>query len=275
MKQLVHALFKTALLAGLLLPAGFFSACQRNADPTPVHMQPDGKRLKRITWADTDFQEFSYNAGGLLTQYVSQWLLVMGTDQVKRVETAFDYNARQQVVRSVTNGRLETKYFYRGNRLERSEEYDHQGRLAITHYYNFNAGQQPLEIRDVITDPTEGNRVTGELKRVFEYDGRGNNTVQKEYVKNLVTGVFELDYSLHFEGFDRNRYVENAVALTPFVPHARLWTNNYASRTLRDQDGNVLQPSQTYTFGCDEGGYPVRKRMGNSGGAITATVAYE
>jgi hypothetical protein len=175
----------------------------------------------------------------------------------------------------VTENRYEVKYYYKGGVLEKSEEYDHKGRLAVTHYYVFSTRHQPLEIRDVITDPTDGNRVTGELKHVYEYDAKDNNTVQKEYVKDLATGTFALNLSMHFEGFDNNKYVENATALNPYVPHARLWANNYASRTLKDKNGNNLQPPQLYTFECNAAGYPVRKSMGSANVTLRATVAYE
>jgi hypothetical protein len=270
------ALLQLACVAGMLLPVGLLSSCRESVDcgctPPPAE---DRFRVKRITWAETDFQEYTYNPGGLLTKYVSQWLFVMGTDQVKRVESTFEYNAQGKITRMVTENLLEVKYFYKGNVLEKSEEYDHKGRLAVTHYYTFGTGHRPLQIRDVITDPTEGNRVTGEIKRVYEYDGRGNNTMQKEFVKDLATGEFALNLSTHYEGFDTHKYVENATALNPYVPHARLWTNNYASRTLKDKTGKVLQPPQLYTFECNQEGYPVRKSMGNANVTIRATVAYE
>ncbi len=271
------ALLQLSCVAGLLLPVGLLSSCRETVDcgscvPPPVEQGP---RLKRITWADTDFQEYTYNADGLLTGYVSQWLFVMGTDQVKRVESTFAYNSQGKITRMVTENLLEVKYFYKNGVLEKSEEYDHKGRLAVTHYYVFATGHWPREIRDVITDPTDGNRVTGELKHVYEYDHRGNNTVQKEYVKDLSTGEFALNLSIHFEGFDANKCVENATALNPYVPHARRWTNNYASRTLKDKDGKVMQTPQLYTFEYNAEGYPVRKTMGNANVTIRATVAYE
>ncbi|MBD0255665.1 MAG: hypothetical protein ICV83_08090 [Cytophagales bacterium] len=272
------ALLQFSCLAGLLLPVGLLSSCRETVDcgcaapPAPVEQGP---RLKRITWADTDFQEYTYDANGLLSKYVSQWLFVMGTDQVKRVESTFEYNRQGQITRMVTEDVMEVKYYYKGGVLEKSEEYDQKGRLAVTHYYVFSHGHQPLEIRDVITDPTEGNRVTGELKHVYEYDGKGNNTVRKEYVKDLNTGEFTLNLSMHFEGFDANKCVENATALNPYVPHARLWTNNYTSRTLKDKNGKVLQPPQLYTFECNAQGYPVRKTMGSANVTLRATVAYE
>jgi hypothetical protein len=275
---LYGALLHFCCIAGLLLPLGLLSSCQESVDcgcaPPPAPAE-DRLRIKRITWAETDFQEYTYNTSGLLTKYVSQWLFVMGTEQVKRVESTFAYNAQGKITRMVTENLMEVKYFYKGGVLEKSEEYDQRGRLAITHYYSFDTKNRPLQILDVITDPTDGNRVTGELKRVYEYDNKGNNIVQKEYVKNLATGEFTLNLTTHYEGFDTNRYVENATALNPYVPHARLWTNNYASRTLKDKNGNVLQPPQLYTFECNAEGYPVRKSMGNANVTIGATVAYE
>jgi|GEM_PF-1966492 len=272
------AFLNAACVAGLLLPVGLLSSCRETPDcgcgrpPAPAENR---LRVKRITWAETDFQEYTYNADGLLTSYVTQWLFVMGTDQVKRVESTFEYNAGGKITRMVTENRYEVKYHYKDGVLEKSEEYDHQGRLAVTHYYVFSPYHQPLEIRDVITDPTEGNRVTGELRHVFEYDRRGNNTVQKEYVKDLHSGDFLLNYSTHYEGFDDNKYVENATALDPYVPHARRWTNNYASRTMKDKDGKAQQPPQLYAFECNAEGYPVRKSMGNASLTLRATVAYE
>ncbi len=272
------ALLQFCCLAGLLLPVGLLSSCQGSVDcgcALPPPRDDNRLKVKRITWAETDFQEYTYNAKGLLSKYVSQWLSVMGTDQVKRVESVFEYNGQGQLTRMVTENTMEVKYFYNGAVLEKSEEYDQQGRLAITHYYVFAPGHRPLEIRDVITDPTDGNRVTGELKRVYEYDGRGNNTVQKEYVKDLATGNFTLNLSTHYEGFDTHKYVENATALNPCVPHARLWNNNYASRTLKDKNGKIIHLPQLYTFECNEEGYPVRKTMGNANVTVQATVTYE
>ncbi len=275
---LYGALLQFSCLAGLLLPVGLLSSCRETVGcgcalpPAPVD---NSLKVKRITWADTDFQEYTYNADGLLSKYVSQWLFVEGTDQVKRVESKLEYNGQGRITRMVTEDVMEVKYSYKGGVLEKSEEYDQRGRLAVTHYYVFSTKNQPLEIRDVITDPADGNRVTGELKRVYEYDGRGNNTVQHEYVKDLNTGAFTLSLSTHYEGFDNNKYVENATALNPYVPHARLWTNNYASRTLKDKHGKVVQQPQLYTFECNAEGYPVRKTMGNTNITLRATVAYE
>jgi hypothetical protein len=273
------ALLQLSCVAGLLLPVGLLSSCRETVDcggcTPPPSVIDNSLKVKRITWAETDFQEYTYNDKGLLTKYVSQWLFVMGTDQVKRVESAFEYDRLGKITRLVTDNLYEVKYYYNGPVLEKSEEYDHKGRLAVTHYYKFSPGHQPLEIRDVITDPTEGNRVTGELKHVYEYDNRGNNIVQKEYVKDLNTGKFALNLSVHFDGFDTHKCVENATALSPYVPHARRWTNNYASRTLKDKDGKVVQTPQLYTFEYNEAGYPVRKTMGNANVTIRATVAYE
>jgi hypothetical protein len=264
------ALLQIACVVGLLLPVGLLSSCSEAVDcggctPTPAVLD-NSLKVKRITWAETDFQEYTYNDKGLLAKYVSQWLFVAGTNQVKRVESAFEYDRLGKITRLVTDNLYEVKYYYNGPVLQKSEEYDHKGRLAVTHYYVFSTRNQPLEIRDVITDPAEGNRVTGELKHVFEYDAKGNNTVQKEFVKDLNTGAFTLNLSMHFDGFDTNKHVENATALNPYVPHARLWTNNYTSRTLKDKDGKVLQPPQLYTF---------RKSMGNANVTVRATVVYE
>jgi hypothetical protein len=268
-----------SLLSAMLLvaSAAFLQSCHEKCiEPVQAEQFPTtSQRVKRITWADTDFQEYQYDSNGLLSKYISQWLFVQGTDQVKRVETDFQYDTGKKLVRTVTGNLYETKFFYRGNVLEKSEEYDHLGRLAVTHYYTFNHRNQPLQIRDVITDPTDGNKLTGELKHVFKYDNRGNNTVQEEYIMNLTTGAYEYSYGLHFEGFDNNRYVEHAVALNPYVPQAKRWINNYTSRTLRDKTGKVLQPSQKYTFHCNEEGYPLRKTMEHGGVSINATITYE
>jgi hypothetical protein len=270
--------FPKIAFAFLLLLAGLLPSCHETncIEPNqPEQFPAVTERIKRITWAETDFQEYEYNSDGLLSKYTSQWLFVQGTDQVKRVETAFQYNNEKQVVRSITGEAYETRYYYKNNVLQRTGEYDHRGKLAVTHYYTFNHRNQPLQILDVVTDPTDGNKVTGELKHVFKYDSRGNNTVQEEYVKNMSTGAYEYSHGLYFEGFDNNRYVENAVSLNPYVPHAIRWVNNYTSRTIKDKDGKVLQPPQIYSFQYNEGGYPVRKTMEHGGVQINATISYQ
>ncbi len=265
----------------ILLLATSLGAC-RTADPdpdpgeNPSGGQPpptgQGQRLRRITWAPTDFQEYAYNADGLLAKYTSQWLYIMGTDQVKRLETVFEYDAQQRLIKTTTNGGPPVRYFYQGNALHRTEEYDPQGEVSVTHYYAFESGQRPSQKRDVYADGTE-------VMTTYNYGQGMNLATEKIYQKNDSTGKLEFAFSIHYEGFDDKKHPEAGTSPNPYLPGAAIWANNYTLKTMRGKKGEPLQPGKQYTFTYNEAGYPVRKTVKNLGDepgpVLTATYTYE
>jgi hypothetical protein len=263
----------------LFLLAALLGAC-RTAEPEPDRHPADpqpppagpGQRLRRVTWAPTDFQEYAYNADGLLAKYTSQWLYVMGTDQVKRLETVFEYDARRRLLKTTTNGGMPVRYFYEGNALHHSEEYDLHGKVSVTHYYEFESGQRLRQKRDVYA---AGN----ELKTTYHYGPGMNLATEKIYQKNDSTGELEFAFSVHYEGFDDKKHPEAGTSPHPYLPGAALWANNYTLKTLRGKEGQPLQPAQQYAFTYNEEGYPVRKTVktlaGEPGPVLTAAYAYE
>ncbi|HEX8531248.1 MAG TPA: hypothetical protein VF646_14550 [Cytophagales bacterium] len=264
----------------IVLLAALLGAC-RTADPRPDPEENPGgeppptgqvQRLRRITWAPTDYQEYAYNADGLLAQYTAQWLFVAGTDQVKRLETVFAYDSQRRLVSTTTNGGPPVRYFYRGNTLHRTEEYDRQGKLYLTHYYAFEGGQRLSQRRDVYA---YGN----EVRTTYHY-GPGNNlAVEKIYQENDSTGELEFAFSIHYEGFDDKKNPEATTVLQPYLPGVALWANNYTLKTLRGKRGEPLQPARQYAFTYNEAGYPLQKTVksleGEAAPVLLATYAYE
>ncbi len=151
--------------------------------PAPGSGQEPALKLQRVSWSENDFQLFEYNMEGLLSRYTSQWIYIMDDSiALKKVVTNFTYTADKKLLSSETGG-LITKYYYAGNDLDKTEEYDHHNRLVITHYYHFDDNKKLKEAHTVITDPLEGSKITGELKNTYAYDSQGNVTEKKEYVK--------------------------------------------------------------------------------------------
>jgi hypothetical protein len=241
----------------LLFVLALFSSCSDRESPGPETAA--APRLKKVSYTQNDFQEFTYNADGPLAKYRSQWNFVEGDDgQLKNFIVALHYDSGKKLKElSFSTGGGPVKYVYEGNVLKKTEEYDHKGRLLITHHYAFGGNNRLTEVRDVINDLDDHSQ--RQLKRTYEYDAKGNLTALREYYLNVGTDAFVQTEVITFEGYDDKQNPEGQLDVYPYLPHLRLRVNNPARKTrTATTDGNRVTWSE-YTYAYHTEGYLLKK----------------
>lgn len=242
----------------LLFFLGLFSSCdddKRTLQP----VNPPTPTLKKISYTQNDFQEFSYNAAGLLSRYRSQWNFVEDdSGALKNFIVDLHYDDRNRITHLTFETGGPVKYIYEGNVLKKTEEYDNKGRLVITHHYTFGAKGQLTEVRDVINDLEE--QAQRQLKRTYEYDAKGNVTAIREYYLNVGADAFTQTSVTTYEGYDDKKNVESQLDLYPYLPQLRLRVNNPTRKIRTDtSNGNRVTWVEEYTYDYHAEGYPVKK----------------
>ncbi|MBD0259810.1 MAG: hypothetical protein ICV83_29175 [Cytophagales bacterium] len=241
----------------LLFVLALLSSCNDRENPGPGPAA--SPKLKKLAYTQNDFQEFTYSTDGLLSRYRSQWNFVEGEDgQLKNFFVDFHYdNGKKLKELTFANGGGPVKYVYEGNVLKKTEEYDHKGRLVITHYYTFG-GNRLTEVRDVINDLDDQSQ--RQLKRTYEYDAKGNLTAQREYYLNVGTEAFVQTEVTTFEGYDDKKNPEGQLDVYPYLPHVRLRVNNPARKTrTATTNGSRVTWIEEYTYEYNAEGYPLKK----------------
>jgi uncharacterized Fe-S cluster-containing radical SAM superfamily enzyme len=181
----------------LLFVLALFSSCNDRENPGPEAAA--GPKLKKVSYTQNDFQEFTYNANGQLSKYRSQWNFVEDDEgQLKNFIVDFHYDNGKKLKELTFGTGGPVKYVYEGNVLRKTEEYDHKGRLVITHHYTFGSNNQLTEIRDLINDLDDHSQ--RQLKRTYEYDAKGSLTALREYYLNVGTDAFVQTEVITFEG---------------------------------------------------------------------------
>jgi hypothetical protein len=257
------------LLFGLLV---FSLSCKKDDElnPVPVEKVP---KIQKVAYTDKDFYEFSYTNEGKLQTFMSQWVYMEGGSlQTRKVVTEYSYNSAGLLELANTQG-LQTKYFYNGTTLSRTEEYDHQNRLIITKHYTFNSLNKLKEVHDVITDPTENNKITAEFKKTFVYDSMGNLVLLTDLTKQE-NGKYEIRRTTQYDGFDTKKYLP--LEFYPYLPGVQLFVNNPLKETAKSKDGTLVKPIETYTYEYNTKDYPVKKSITYTGGSQpgSATITY-
>jgi len=257
------------LLKNLLLGMGIslaLVACKDKTEPTPQPEEPP-LLLKKITWTDKDFVTIAYNEKKLPTQYISQWQFDPDGN-VSTYQVTFDYDTQHRLIQVNANMGLKNKYYYQGNRVQKTEEYDHKNRLVITHTYTFDPQNRLVQVIDDITDPDD--QTSAKLKHTYEYDQRGNLTYLKDYQFNPTTQAYDLTYTQAWEGYDNGKNPDNLRLLFPYLPGVVLQVNNPGKKRVIQKSGMVTE-TQTYTYQYNEKGYPSQRTTLLQAGTATAT----
>jgi hypothetical protein len=115
----------------LLFVLALFSSCSDRESPGPETAA--APRLKKVSYTQNDFQEFTYNADGQLAKYRSQWNFVEGDDgQLKNFIVALHYDSGKKLKGHYRSARRRAgKYVYEGNVLKKTEESTTKGGCSL------------------------------------------------------------------------------------------------------------------------------------------------
>lgn len=209
--------------------------------------------LRKVSWAPLDYKLFEYNAQQQLTKYVSQYNNVQGTNNVRRDEFTYSYNAAGQLTEVINNLGARTVYTYKGEVWDEALSYDMLDRPLKKYQFVFNQRKQLTEYRTFKID-LAGNS-TPESRVTLHYDQNENLIRWKESYYNSNTGQFALSVDLAFSNFDDKKFAKNSLSFSYILQPLTFWVNNPGRKEFI---GNA-SPIETYSYTYDAHGYPSDK----------------
>lgn len=254
-----------AVLMAILIQLGL-SACHKDpvvepSEPLPPQQQlpnplPANALVKQLKWTDLDHITFTYNALNQVQQVRSQWQYVQGDPtQIKSITYDLEYDAQHKPVRISTEGGLDAKYFYDGERLVKSQELNQQGKVMkeVTYSYTNNRISQELwRIPAVVAGEPDDI-----YKHVFAYDSKGNlNKIavyeQKENLQYILIETTE------YSDFDDKINPTSWMLRYPYLPQMRLQFNNPRKEVRKTTDSTPR--TTTYAYEYNQAGVPISKQ---------------
>ncbi|GAB3914203.1 hypothetical protein GCM10028803_59220 [Larkinella knui] len=235
------------------------NACSPKTAGSP-EPAPDPKplRLQKITSGEKNFQRYIYNAEGLLSGFQSNWAYNDSTAAVLNAELAYD--SQQRLSRITSNGSMYVKFYYEGKMLDKTEEYDHRNRLALSHFYLFSVEGRLVELLDQIHDTDNDTFETATfIKYRYEYDNRGNVTQAQGFIRKPGASSFKPWQTVYYEGYDDKKNPNLPVVSYPFLSQERTQVNNPGRITVKNADDQSIISVQTLTYQYNEQGYPTRE----------------
>lgn len=234
-------------------------------NPLPTHAL-----VKRLAWSDIDYQQFTYNERGQVTQRYTQWQFVQGDPtQIRRITYDFQYDTQHQLDAVKSSDGPVQQYFYQGKRIEKVQErLQGSGLLKDEFIYTTNNGRIVQEIQ------TSLNLITGEtthFKAVFGYDAKGNLNRVDNYVQEPGQ-PFKWYQTFVYSDFDNKMNTTSWMLRTPYLPQIRWQINNPGKMTM--VMSNIPGKITTYSYTYNQQGLPASKTTVESGVPLTVFYQY-
>lgn len=224
--------------------------------PVDPPVGSDTRRLVKITSGEQNQQSYQYNDQGQLQTSTLHWryndsLTVSST-------TTFAYDALKRMSQILYDGKPYVTFFYEGKLLDKAEEYDHKGRLVVTHFYLFNGEGQLVELLDQIHD-TETGSVQSFVKYRYEYEGQKNVQRVLSFRKNVKDPTFKPWQHVYYENYDTKKNPHLPQVAYPFVEATATQVNNPGKVTVREASDESVIMIETYTYTYNTKGYPLQR----------------
>lgn len=254
----------------ICLIALVMGAC--HSDPVrpqePEEPQKPAKSLKqlRLDYADTDFQEVEYDTAGLPQHYVSQYLYIQGTGEVKRLEFTFKYGPDKRLYRLNGSDGSYTQYMYEGGLVAHAERYDQAGKPRSLVTLRYNTANQLTEMEEAFY--ADHRNVRSE----YQYDANGNLSQLKLTERTGETAPWQPTFTFFYSGYDDKKNPENLWACDPLIPQIKLRQNNPGLEVVHDRVGETSRKQHTYTYSAE--GYPLTRTTTAPGGTLTTRYNY-
>lgn len=265
MKNRIIALALCGLAIGLLS-----WSCEHKKDPSIV-VKPDPQelRLDKITSGAENAHTYSYNGKGLIIRLNSHWVYPNTTTDLDAV---IEYDLYDRVRKITTNGSNEIRFFYWDHILEKTEEYDHKNRLAVTHFYQFSDAGRLLEVLDQVHDADSSTKDYF-IKNRYEYDQNGNVILTKSSINKAAGEKFTAWLEVRYEDYDNKENPYPGFINYPFVAGKSIQQNNAGKITVTDLKTQSVVSVQLDSYIYNNQGYPIRKTQQlSSSGVQTKTL---
>ncbi len=268
--------FKSVLLALTVLLT--LVACQKdpveNPNPLPPQQQlpnplPASALVKKLVWSEIDHQTFTYNEKGQVLQLTSQWQYVEGDPtKIRTITYDFQYDAQDRPVQVNSTGGFTSKYYYKGNRIDRTEELYPGGAVAkeVTYVYdNDRVAQENWRVSNLPGEPDNFYRY------VFSYDAKGNLNKVATY-ERMANLQYKLLQTIEYSDFDDKINPTSWMLRSPFLPQMQFQYNNPRKEVLWSPGGQAETTTCKYKYNPQ--GLPATKITTTSSGGVVTGYQY-
>jgi hypothetical protein len=246
-----------------------------DADPTPPidsttidPIQVFGRF--RMQWAPTDYRDIYYDAAQSPIRTIRENLYVQNTDITRKEEITFLYNENKQLTQTRSSNGTYVNYFYKGNQVQKTEEFASDGFLLATRNYHFE-GNKLLKVLEI------NHYGKGETETRYYYGTWGNLTEARTYAKNPETQAFDTYTAVHYSKYDTQKNRENLWMIYPYLPSTEFSQNNFGEVSFFAFDGKELtevSQRKLFSYAYNQEGYPTQRVQIGNGFTLTANYSY-
>jgi hypothetical protein len=277
----------------------FLTACSPDTDPTPIGDQPRSGTTPpsnattvpgsgtttpgndvgislgntRLSWSALDFQEWTHDAAGQWTRYVTQWNSVQGSTTVSRWVHDFQYGQPGRIERLTISdaNRLVryVEYQYAHTQLTQSREFSATGTLLATYRYAFDNN------RLIEQSETHHVNTPRQVRKLFSYDTKGNLTEVAEFVRLAGAAAFVPAGTVQYSVYDdRPALPTQSLETYPYLPGVTFRVNNPRFKRLFDATGQPMVGNEQYAYAFGADGRAASQTISGAGGTRTGQFQY-
>lgn len=239
----------------LIVTALLLTSCGRNNEHTPKPQDDPATPMTLLEKVISNDQvdQFHYDAKGALLRHTSG---LVSNPEGQDKEDLISYDQYHRVDKVTSNGLHTTRFYYKGDTLNRTEEYDHRNRLAVTHSYQF-VGTKLIQLLDKVH--AEGDGLDYYIKTTYSYWPDGNVSIAHTSMTKPGGDVFFDWYQAEYEQYDQNPNPEPGIISYPYLRNSILYRNNPRKITIRNLQTTSIASVETNTLTYNDQGYPTQR----------------
>ncbi|MCE7072591.1 hypothetical protein LZG74_19910 [Dyadobacter sp. CY327] len=245
-------------------------SCKRD-DSLPVIEPGQSTRLEKITSGNENVQLFKYNDRGLVSAVTVHWVYPDSPGTIGNLIATVEYDSSNRIEKIRNNGKMQVRFTYRGNTLDKTEEYDYKNRLVVSHQYFFTNNGRLSQILDMVH---AGNNQDGAglTKHVYEYDQHGNVRMITTLTRQNENKPFTSTLQVQYDDYDDKINSDPSFVFYPFVKGTVIQKNNPGKITVRDLKTQSVLSVQKNKFIYDNQGFVLQESQRYSGSEVNRDV---
>lgn len=240
-------------------------SCKPEKNPEPVVEQPI-KYVSKITTAENEYREYTYNDEQQLTKYNLQFVNGSG---VTKATTGYGYVDGVISTASSQSGSL----FYEttGKRVLKVRSFRPLGSELSVITFSYNTKGQLSEAVEKISQAEQGLPV--ETKQAYEYYTDGNLKRILQYIRYNLADPFTLSGYVVFDQYDAAKNPDKFFSSLVYLPDV-IFKKNNPRRIVHYSAAGVINQENTFEYTYDADGYPLTKRMFDSRSTVSILFTY-
>jgi hypothetical protein len=242
---------KSAPFVAFVSAIFLFSCDGSEPEPSPIEPAPELKALRMIEPGGA--RELVYDNNGRLSELIM--INQSSSGQEWRSTTQYFYDASGRLKESTTDTGWRLVYSYAGDLITATDEYV-MGVLSQQHHYTYDDEGRLVSKVATQNIPEEGG-IIPVSREEFEYDDRGNVTVQELYYYTSFGAESRLLTRFVYSNYDDKISSDEYFDLIAFNPILHLRKNNPGRMEVTSASGSTI--TEVYTYEYHRRGYATRK----------------